>query len=108
METKIEKREFVLRGLSTPLEALVLPNESYTLDKVYEMVLSIEKNGLQNPIEINENNEIVDGVLRFLAYAFLGETTIPTIKDINTNPIVVGRVTITSFNITNYSLRSVA
>jgi hypothetical protein len=108
METKIENREFVFRGLSTPLETLVLPNETYTLDKVYEMVLSIQKNGLQNPIEINENNEIVDGVLRFLAYTFLDKTSIPTIKDINTNPIIVGHIIIKSFNIINYSLRSVA
>jgi hypothetical protein len=108
METKRENREFVLGGVPTPLETLVLPNETYTLDKVYEMVLSIQKEGLQNPIEINENNEIVDGVLRFLAYSFLGENSIPTINDIKTNPIIVGRILITSFNNFNYSLRSVA
>jgi hypothetical protein len=108
METKREFREFVLRGVDTPLETLVLPNETYTFDEVHEMVLSIRKEGLQHPIEINENNEIVDGVLRFLAYTFLGKNTIPTIKDNDTTPIVVGRIMITSFNNFNYSLRSVA
>jgi len=108
METKLKTAFEFSRGEQLPLETLVLPNETYTIDKVYEMVLSIQKDGLQNPIEINENNEIVDGVLRFLAYSFLGENTIPTINDVKTNPIIVGRIVITSFNNFNYSLRSVA
>lgn len=56
----------------------------YSLDKLDELAEEIKVNGLQNPIKVTKDNEIVSGHRRFNAYKLLSETdeaynAIPTI-----------------------------
>jgi ParB-like chromosome segregation protein Spo0J len=102
METALKTTFEISRGVKVPLENLIFPKDLYTLREVMTLVSSIEETGLENPIEINENNEIMDGVLRALAFMMMGKNEIPVVCGTKSSPIITGKITIKSYNIIGY------
>jgi hypothetical protein len=102
MKTTFETSFESSRGTSLPLENLIFPKDVYTLSDVMKMAASILEVGIENPIEINEDKEIIDGVLRALAFMMMGKNEIPVVYGSKSSPIFAGKITIKSFNIRGY------
>jgi ParB-like chromosome segregation protein Spo0J len=54
------------------------------LDELEALKKSVAERGLLDPIVVNENNEVIEGHQRLLAWISLGKTEPPTIRKVNT------------------------
>lgn len=74
-----------------PIKDIIIKQERYRkeLGDIDTLADNISNLGLLQPIVINENNELVDGQRRMLAYQKLGKTEIPYFK-VNLEKIVLG------------------
>ena len=74
-----------------PIKDIIIKQERYRkeLGDIDTLADNISNLGLLQPIVINENNELVDGQRRMLAFQKLGKTEIPCFK-VNLEKIVLG------------------
>ena len=52
------------------------PNNVWHIDKVDKLVIDIDKNGMNKPIWLTEDNRFVNGIHRLTAHVLLGKDTI--------------------------------
>ena len=74
-----------------PIKDIIIKQERYRkeFEDIDTLADNISNLGLLQPIVINENNELIDGQRRMLAYQKLGKTEIPYFK-VNLEKIVLG------------------
>lgn len=84
-----------IQGDSISLNSIVLPNDrEITIIEIYNLIEYIHNGGTISPIKIDNNNLVIDGVLRVLAYQYMGRTTIPFELTHCPDIITIGRISI--------------
>jgi hypothetical protein len=84
-----------IQGDFISLNSIVLPNDrAITLIEINNLIEYIHSGGTISPIKIDNNNLVIDGVLRVLAYQYMGKTTIPFEVTHCPDIITIGRISI--------------